>query len=101
MRVQTQALHFSADQKLIQFIESKLGKLEQFFDRIISANVILKLENTGKIKDKIAEVRLKIPGGVLFVKGTQKSFEASIDMAVEALRRQLIRHKGRRSRAKL
>ncbi len=100
MRVQTQALHFSADQKLIQFIESKLGKLEQFFDRIISADVILKLENTGQIKDKIAEVRLKIPGGVLFVKGTQKSFEASIDMAVEALRRQLIRHKDRRGRAK-
>ena len=100
MRVQTQALHFSADQKLIQFIESRLNRLEHFFDRIISADVILKLENTGQIKDKIAEVRLKIPGGVLFVKGTHKSFEASIDTAVEALRRQLIRHKERRGRAK-
>lgn len=100
MRVQTQALHFSADYKLLEFIESKLQKLEQFFDRIISADVILKLENSGQIKDKITEIRLKIPGGVLFVKGTQKSFEAAVDSAVEALKRQLIRHKERGSRVR-
>ena len=95
MKVQTQSVHFSADSKLLAFIERKLSKLDQFFDRIVSANVILKLENSGQIKDKIAEIRLEIPGTILFVKETNKTFEASVDYAIDALRRQLIKYKER------
>ena len=95
MKVHTQSVHFSADSKLLAFIERKLSKLDQFFDRIVSAQVTLKLENSGQIKDKIAEVRLEIPGSVLFVKETNKSFEASIDSATDALKRQLIKYKER------
>lgn len=95
MKVQTQSVHFSADSKLLAFIERKLSKLDQFFDRIVSASVILKLENSGQVKDKIAEIRLEIPGSILFVKETSKTFEASIDCAIDALRRQLIRYKER------
>ena len=72
-----------------------LTKLTQFFDRIVSADVILKLENSGQVKDKIVEVKINLPGGVLYAKETNKTFEASIDAAVDALRRQLIRHKER------
>jgi putative sigma-54 modulation protein len=93
MRVQTQSVHFDADVKLIEFIEQKLAKLETFFDRIIMAEVILKLENSGQVRDKIAEIKLKVPKGVLIAKETNKSFEASVDSAVEALRKQLIKHK--------
>ena len=95
MKVQTQAVHFSADSKLLAFIERKLSKLDQFFDRIVSAKVVLKLENSGKIKDKIAEIRLEIPGSILFVKETSKSFEACIDVAIDSLKRQLIKYKER------
>jgi len=95
MKVHTQAVHFSADSKLLQFIEKKLKKLEQIFDRIIEASVTLKLENTGKIKDKIVEIKLAIPGNTLFVKETSKTFEASIDDALNALKRQLIKYKDR------
>ena len=95
MKVHTQSVHFSADQKLLAFIERKLSKLDQFFDRIVSAKVLLKLENSGLIRDKIAEVRLEIPGTILFVKETNKSFEASIDLAIDSLRRQLIKYKER------
>ncbi len=93
MKVHTQSVHFTADKKLIAFIQKKLSKLDQFFDRILSADVILKLENSGQIKDKIAEVRIKIPGSVLYVKETSKTFEASIDSATDALKRQLLRYK--------
>jgi putative sigma-54 modulation protein len=95
MKVHTETIHFSADMKLIAFIEKKLQKLEQIFDRILDASVVLKLENTGQIRDKIAEVKINIPGSVIFIKETSKSFEAAIDMAVEALKRQLIRYKQR------
>jgi len=95
MKVHTQSLHFSADAKLIDFIEKKLGKLEQFFDHIIEANVSLKLENSGKVKDKIAEIKISIPGTVLYVKESSKTFEASVDSASASLKRQLIKYKER------
>ena len=95
MKVHTQSLHFSADQKLIDFIEKKLGKLTQLFDRIIDADVVLKLENSGQIKDKVAEVKITLPGSVLYAKESNKSFEASIDSATATLKRQLIKYKER------
>lgn len=93
MKVHTQSVHFTADKKLLTFIEKKLIKLDHFFDRILSAEVTLKLENSGQVKDKIAEVRLNIPGTVLYVKESNKSFEASIDSAAMVLKRQLVRYK--------
>lgn len=95
MRIHTQSVHFDADAKLISFIEQKVQKLERFYNHIIIADVILRLENNGQIRDKVAEIKLKVPGNVLIAKETEKSFEASIDAAVEALRRQLIKHKER------
>ncbi len=89
----TETVAFKADQKLIDYIERKLSKMDQFFDRIIDANVVLKLENAGQVRDKVAEVRIKVPGEVLIAKETRKTFEASVASAVEGLRRQLIRYK--------
>ena len=95
MRVQTESVQFKADQKLISFIERKVGKMEQLYDRIIDAKVVLKLENSGQVKDKIAEVRLNLPGDTLFAKESNKTFEASIDSAASSLKRQLIKYKER------
>ncbi len=95
MKVHTEAVQFKADQKLLHFIEKKLSKMENYFDRIIEARVTLRLENSGQIKDKIAEVRLNVPGEILVAKATQKTFEASVAGAASALRRQLLRYKER------
>ncbi len=93
MKVHTQSVHFSADAKLISFIEKKLNKLDQFFNRIVSANVTLKLENSGQVKDKVAEVRINIPGTILYAKETSKTFEASIDSSISSLKRQVLKYK--------
>ena len=93
MRVRTEAVSFKADSKLLDYIDEKLARLTTFFDHIIDAKVILRLENAGRVKDKVAEVRLQVPGNVLFVKVTNKSFEASVEDAVDNLKRQLKRYK--------
>ncbi len=95
MRVHTESVQFKADQKLIDYIEKRVNKMDQFYDRIIEARVTLKLENSGQIKDKIAEVRLSVPGEQLIAKDASKTFEASVDNATSALKRQLIRYKER------
>lgn len=93
MKINTRSLHFSADQKLKDYIVKKLSKLSQFSSQIIDADVRLKLENAGQVRDKIVEVKLNVPGSVLFVKEKDKSFEAAVDFAVESLRRQVIKYK--------
>jgi putative sigma-54 modulation protein len=95
MKIQTQSIHFDADIKLTDFIEQKLEKLERFYDHIIMADVILRLESNGQVRDKVVEIKLKVPGTVLIAKETEKSFEAAVDSSVEALRRQIIKHKER------
>ncbi len=93
MRVNTESVQFKADQKLVNYIEKKLTKLDNFFDRIIDAEVKLRLENSGQVRDKVAEIRLSVPGNTLFVKEINKTFEASIDSASDNLKRQLKRYK--------
>lgn len=93
MRVQTQAIHFDADVKLVQLIEARIQRLEHFYNQILDATVFLKLENTGKVQDKIVEVKLSVPKEQLVAKGRHKKFEVALDEVVKALRKQLIRHK--------
>ncbi|HOY18607.1 MAG TPA: ribosome-associated translation inhibitor RaiA [Haliscomenobacter sp.] len=97
MVVYTEAVQFKVDSKLVDFIEKKLSKIDQFFDRIINAKVVLKLENTGQVREKIAEVRINVPGETLFVKVTHKSFEAAVEQAVDSLKRQIIKYKEKQS----
>ncbi|HPG06667.1 MAG TPA: ribosome-associated translation inhibitor RaiA [Saprospiraceae bacterium] len=95
MKIQIESVHFDADVKLTDFIQSKLDKLEVFFDRIIDGRVVLRLEQNGQVQDKIAELILRVPGELLVSKANQKSFEAAVDGATESMRRQLIRYKER------
>ncbi len=97
MRVQTEAIHFSADSRLLAAIDAKIQKLELFFSSIIEAKVILKLENSGQIRDKIAEIKLHLPNGVIFIKETSKTFEAALDKAIVTLKRQLVKYKERKT----
>jgi putative sigma-54 modulation protein len=93
MKLQTHSVHFDADQKLIDFIQKKANKLETFYDRIIDGEVFLKLEKGEAIENKIVEIKLNIPGNQLFVKEQEESFEAATDKAVNALKKQLLKHK--------
>lgn len=94
MNVQIQTVHFDADSKLIDHVSKKLQKLDTFYDRIISVDVFLKLDNIAhQIKDKIAEIKVRIPRQDLFVKHESKSFEESFDLAFSSLVEQIKRQK--------
>ncbi|RFN58525.1 ribosome hibernation-promoting factor, HPF/YfiA family [Marixanthomonas ophiurae] len=93
MKVNVQTPNFVADGKLINFIEKKLSKLEQFYDRIIYADVFLKVQKTSDKENKNVEILLSIPGDDLIVKKEAKSFEEGTDECVHALQRQLKKRK--------
>ena len=94
MNVNIQTVHFDADLKLVEYVTKKLDKLNTFHDRIIKIDVFLKLDNVvHNIKDKIAEIRVRVPRSEFFVKSTSKSFEASFDEALESMINQIKRKK--------
>lgn len=93
MKVNVQSVNFNADQKLIDFIQLRLDKLENYYDKIIYADVYLKVQNTSEKENKITEILLSIPGGDIMVKKTCRKFEECMDECASSLQRQLIKRK--------
>ncbi|MBO0357069.1 ribosome-associated translation inhibitor RaiA [Hymenobacter sp. BT186] len=93
MKVQMHSVHFDADQKLLDFIQKRLDKLETFYDRVTEGEVILKLNNKDGIDNKTVEIKLLVPGATLFSQEDAASFEAAADAAADSLKRQITKHK--------
>lgn len=95
MDIQVHSIHFTADQKLITFVNDKVNKLELFFDNIIAGEVFLRLDKSNEGDNKVAEVKILLPGKELFAKKQCKSFEEAADLAVDALKKQVEKHKSK------
>jgi len=93
MKIGVQSIRFNANENLLAFIQKKTSKLDLIFDQIISGDVYLKIDKVQTDANKIAEIKLMIPGNVLFAKEQCKTFEEATDLAVESLRRQIRKYK--------
>ena len=93
MKLKINSVHFDADKKLRESVQERGGKLSNYYEKIIDGEVILKVENSHSTENKVAEIKLLIPGNDIFAKKQCKSFEEATDTAVEALRKQLKKHK--------
>ena len=93
MKVFTQSVNFNADKDLLDFIEQKLENLEKYHDKIVDAEVFLKVQKTSDKENKITEVKINIPKSELIVKKETKTFEEGISIAVDSLKRQLKKSK--------
>ena len=93
MKVNVHAVNFTVDRKLVDFIQEKMDKLEKYYDKIVSSDVFLKVENTSDKENKIVEIKINVPGDDFVVKKITKSFEEGIDLAVDSLERVLVKRK--------
>ena len=94
MNIKINDVHFNADQKLVEFINKKVGKLDTYFDGIIGADVILKVIKPESSNNKQVELKLSIPANdYLFAKKQADSFEEATNLAIDAVRRQLSKFK--------
>lgn len=93
MKVTIHSVHFKTDHKLDEFITDKVAKLGDLYDNIVGSEVTLRVENDARHENKVAEIRLMVPGNDLFAKKQSHSFEEATDSAIEALRKQLHKHK--------
>jgi putative sigma-54 modulation protein len=93
MKVNLQAVNFNVDRKLVDFVQEKLDKLEKYYDKIVSSDVFLRLENTSDKENKTVEIKINVPGDDFVVKKTAKSFEEGVDLALDSLERVIIKRK--------
>ncbi len=93
MKVNAQSVNFVADKKLLEFIQERMDKLDNFYDKVISSDVYLKVENTSSKENKIVEIKVQVPRDQIIVKKQCKSFEEAVDSACGSLERQLVKRK--------
>ena len=93
MNIKIHSLHFDADKKLIDFVNQKVAKLALFSEDIVKAEVSLRLDNDQDGENKLSEIKIELPGGPLFAKKQSKSFEEATDGAIDALKKQITKHK--------
>ena len=86
MEIRIQAIHFDASEKLEKFIQKKVSKLEQYYDGIIAVEVSLKVVKPETAQNKEAGIKVLVPRN-------EDTFEEAVDMAVEALVKQLLKTK--------
>ena len=93
MKVNVHAVNFSVDQKLVNFIQERMDKLEKYYDKVVFADIYLKTEKTSEKENKCVDVKMNVPGDEFVVKKQAKTFEEAMDLAAEALERSLIKRK--------
>jgi ribosomal subunit interface protein len=94
MEIKINSVHFTADQRLVDFVNKKVSKLDTFFDGIINAEVTLKVLKPETVKNKVSELKISIPAnGYLFAKKEADTFEEATDLAIDAVRKQIDKYK--------
>lgn len=95
MKVTINSVHFKADKKLEEFITQKVEKMCAKLPDVIGSEVTLKIENTDSPDNKIVDIRLMLRGNDLYASKISKSFEESTDDAIDALKKQIEKYKGK------
>ncbi len=91
MEIRVQSLKFNADQKLLDYVEKKVSRLERFDDGITSVEVALSLLE--KPENKSVKLQARVPGGNLVIERTAKTFEEAVTEAVDVMKEKLVRNK--------
>ena len=84
MKVSVHAVNFTVDKKLVDFVQERLDKLEKYYDKVVSADVFLKVEKTSEKENKIVEVKINVPGDEFLVKKQCKTFEEALELSAES-----------------
>jgi len=91
MDIKISSRNADLDNALREHINSKLKKLEKLYSRIYLCDVVLKQEKSREI----AEIILFLKKNKVIAKESSQDMYASIDLAVESIKKQLTRLSGR------
>lgn len=93
MEVKIQSIHFDATEKLQEFINKKVEKLQKSYEDIQKVEVQLKVEKPAAALNKTTSLTVTAPGNTLFVEKTCDTFEEGVDLCLDAMKVQLTKFK--------
>ena len=89
MQLSISGHHIDVSDALRDYVTAKLRKLERHYDHITNLHVVLSVE---KLSHK-AEATAHVSGAELFADAVANDLYAAIDMLLDKLDRQVIKHK--------
>lgn len=93
MEIRIQSIHFDAAEKLQDFIQKKVSKLEKFCDDIKKVEVVLKVVKPESAMNKDVNIKVSVPNGEFFAEKVADTFEESVDICIDALSKQMMKYK--------
>jgi len=86
--------HLEVTPAIREYVQSKLERITRHFDQVIDSHVILAIDNlTEKEKRQKAEINLRVSGKMMHVASAAQDLYAAIDMLMDRLDRQVVKHK--------
>ena len=93
MNTTINSVKFKADEKLEKFVNEKVAKLDRMIDNAVKCEVTLKVEKPESDNNKLAELRLYVPGKDLFVTKQADTFEQAVADCVDTMKVQIEKYK--------
>ena len=91
MNVQISGHHVEVTQAIHDYVMGKLERIQRHFDQVIDINVVLSVQ---KLR-QMAEISVHVPGKDIHVESNDEDLYAAIDLMMDKLDRQIIKHKGK------
>lgn len=94
MKTTFTARHFEASDELRAYAEDAVQKLDQFYNRILTCDIILQPTPHDERPQK-AELNVKVPQKLLNATEQAATYEKAINLVVDNLSRQLKKYKNK------
>jgi len=93
MEIIIESPHFTVNDLLTEYITKKVNKLPHYDERLLKAEVWLRLDKSDTDENKICEIKLVAPRKNLFAKCNSTTFEDSITEVIHSLEKQMRKQK--------
>lgn len=93
MRVKFEYVNVDVSETLSNHAKSKLNKLADKFEFLISAQVYFKQDEKNHDAGKICNIELSLPGPRIFATSNERSYEMAVNETINDLIRQLKKRK--------
>jgi putative sigma-54 modulation protein len=97
MQLVVKGKNFVISDRIREYVEKKIGKLDRYLPEIDEARVEITQEKTKSAKDRnVVQVTLRTNGTILRAEDRSEAIYASIDTVAAKIHRQIVRYKGKR-----
>jgi putative sigma-54 modulation protein len=97
MQLIIQGKNIEVTDRLEEYIEKKVGKLDRYLPTITEARMELSVEDARSAKDRqVAQLTVRSKGTLLRAEDRTADMFTSIDAVVDKMYRQIVRYKGKR-----